>query len=404
MRHAYSWLTPFDGAAMTDQPPGLRVLLLDPSLFTGPYNAGLTEGLLAAGVQPSWLTRPTRRGDRQEVPARYVQAIFYKHVDDALAFPKALRTLVKGLAHVVGLARMVGCVWRQRPDVIHVQWVVLPPLDLPVLWFLKRFCPLVLTVHDTVPFNGEHLSLLQNLGFHGPIRLADQVIVHTRAGKDTLVASGIDADKISVIAHGPLPLHARPQAPTTPRDPRWTFVVFGEIKPYKGIDVLIEALGLLPKEVLSQARVIVAGRARMDLTPLVRRLAELGLQGALEWRASRQSEQQMADLFAEADTFVFPYRQIDASGVYFLTKSIEKWIIASRVGIFAEDMQEGAQGALVPPEDAQALSEAMAASILRRPVPMPQADGGSWLAIGQRTEHLYRQVVQPQALGRSCAP
>jgi len=161
---------------------------------------------------------------------------------------------------------------------------------------------------------------------------------------------------------------------------------------------------LLPKEVLSQARVIVAGRARMDLTPLVRRLAELGLQGALEWRASRQSEQQMADLFAEADTFVFPYRQIDASGVYFLTKSIEKWIIASRVGIFAEDMQESAQGALVPPEDAQALSEAMAASILRRPVPMPQADGGSWLAIGQRTEHLYRQVVQPQALGRSCAP
>ncbi len=52
----------------------------------------------------------------------------------------------------------------------------------------------------------------------------------------------------------------------------------------------------------------------------------------------------MADLFADTDCFVFPYRQIDASGVYFLTKSLNKWTIATRVGIFAEDFQDGAQG------------------------------------------------------------
>ena len=31
----------------------LRVLLVDPSLFTAPYDAALTRGLLEAGVEPS---------------------------------------------------------------------------------------------------------------------------------------------------------------------------------------------------------------------------------------------------------------------------------------------------------------------------------------------------------------
>ena len=34
-------------------PARLRVLLIDPSLFTAPYDATLTEGLVAAGVTPS---------------------------------------------------------------------------------------------------------------------------------------------------------------------------------------------------------------------------------------------------------------------------------------------------------------------------------------------------------------
>ena len=56
----------------------LRALLVDPSLYTAPYDAALTEGLVAAGVQPSWAVRPTRRGDRQEIDARYVDDFFYR--------------------------------------------------------------------------------------------------------------------------------------------------------------------------------------------------------------------------------------------------------------------------------------------------------------------------------------
>ena len=90
---------------------------------------------------------------------------------------------------------------------------------------------------------------------------------------------------------------------------------------------------------------------------------------------------------------MFPYRQIDASGVYFLTKALGKWLIATRVGIFAEEMQDGAQGALIPPEDVPALTEALAAAIDRRPRPAGTSPGSSWTDIGRATRQLYDQVT-----------
>ena len=378
--------------------PVLDVRLVDPSLFTAPYDAALTEGLLACNVRPLWATRPTRQGDRQEIAAPYVDAFFYRRVDEALQLPRPLRALAKGCAHALGLARLVARVWRGRPDVVHVQWVVLPPLDALALLLIRARCALVLTVHDTVPFNGERLSLLQNLGFGVPIRLAHRVIVHTQAGRQTLIDRGVAPAKIHVVPHGPLQLPLAPRqaadaATAAPRDPRWTLVLFGEIKPYKGLDILIDALSMLSGAQRQGLRVIVAGRPRMDLGALTARVNALGLGDTLEWRTHRHSDQEMADLFDAADGFVFPYRQIDASGVYFLVKSLGKWLIASRVGIFAEDLQEGVDGALLPSGDSAALAAEIArAAALRRP-PRPLDATDSWEQIGAATRGVYEAAI-----------
>lgn len=377
---------------MTQPAESIKVALLDPSLFTGPYDASLTEGLIQAGVDPIWLTRPTRKGDRQELPILRTRAIFYRHVDDATAFPKKIRTLIKGAAHLVGLARMLIALLRERPDVLHVQWVVLPLVDLPVLWVVKKFiCPLVLTVHDTVPFNGEQMSLFQNMGFHGPIKLADHVIVHTAKGKARLIEAGVEGEKISVIQHGPLPLHERPSVGNERVDMRWTLVVFGEIKPYKGIDVLIEAAGLLSKEERANLKLVVAGRPRMEMSTLTKRIVELGLSEVFEVTPRRLSEQEMADIFHTCDGFIFPYRQIDASGVYYLVKGEGKWLIASRVGIFAEDLAQE-QGVLVDPENPAALADALAKGLKDRPRPTLNEESGSWEHIGMLTLAVYKEL------------
>jgi glycosyltransferase involved in cell wall biosynthesis len=377
-------------------PPAARLgaLLVDPSLFTAPYDAALTDGLVAAGVEPMWATRPTRRGDRQELPIARTDAFFYRRTDEAAWLPAALKPIAKGIAHAAGLVTLLRKVRAMRPDVVHVQWIVVPPLDVLAMALLRRWRPLVLTVHDTVPFNGQKMSPLQRLGHDWPTRLAHKLVVHTRAGRQALIERGVPAQKIAVIPHGPLRMAVPvPEPVAAARDPRWTFVLFGEVKPYKGLDVLIDAYAALPHELRDRARVIVAGRPRMDVAPLAARIEALGLAAHFDLRLQRQSDQEMALLFAQADCFVFPYRQIDASGVYFLVKSLGAWLIASRVGIFADDVRDGVDGALVPSEDAGALAQALRDAIERRPPRCPVAVADSWSGIGQATRALYQEAM-----------
>jgi glycosyltransferase involved in cell wall biosynthesis len=101
----------------------------------------------------------------------------------------------------------------------------------------------------------------------------------------------------------------------------------------------------------------------------------------------------MAALFAETDCFLFPYRGIDASGVYFLVKSLGKWMIATRVGVFAEDLREGTHGTLVPADDAKALSRALEFALRAQPRPLPVALEDNWASIGDATRNLYRQAL-----------
>ena len=374
----------------------IQALLVDPSLFTAPYDAALTQGLLAAGVEVTWATRPTRRGERQEIPIERVDAFFYRWVDEAAHLPRQVRAVTKGLSHLIGLCGLIVRVLKHKPDIVHLQWTVLPYLDALTILIMRRRRPVILTVHDPVPFNGERLSWLQTVGSDLPIRLADWIIVHTCSGRQTLMKRGVPAEKVTVIPHGPLRLSVslpEKRDDTSSIEDRRTFVLFGEIKPYKGVDRLVEAMGLLPEPTRRKARVIVAGRPRMDLSPIIARIAELNLGDTVEVRPQRLSEEEIAALFREADCFVFPYRQIDASGVYFLVKSLGKWIIASRIGIFAEDLHEGTQGALVPARDIKALSQALEFALQAQPKPPPVALEDTWAVIGNATRNLYRRAL-----------
>ncbi|MFO1288865.1 MAG: glycosyltransferase [Rubrivivax sp.] len=165
----------------------LDALLVDPSLFTAPYDAALDAALTAAGVRTRWAIRPLRAGQRREIPAARSDEFFYRRVDD-MTLPAKLRSLAKGLAHIGGLAKLVARVWRRRPDVVHFQWTPVPLLDALAIALIRLVRPVVLTVHDTTAHNGSKPAGAVVFGFDLPMRLADRPIVHTRAGREALVA------------------------------------------------------------------------------------------------------------------------------------------------------------------------------------------------------------------------
>ena len=59
----------------------LRVLQVDPSLFTAPYDAALSGGLQANDVDVSWATRALRK-DEEDLLAAFPQHRFFYHFTD----------------------------------------------------------------------------------------------------------------------------------------------------------------------------------------------------------------------------------------------------------------------------------------------------------------------------------
>lgn len=378
--------------------PALRVLQVDPGLFTAPYDAGLDGGLRQAGVAVGWATRGLRPGEEADLPETARALTCYRLTDGprrargAGARSLAYR-LAKGAEHALDLNRIARMVETGRFDLVHFQWALVPRLDRAAMQRIRRTCPVVMTVHDTTPLNGKAGHALQRHGFDALFGVADHLIVHTATARDTLIARGVSPDRISVIAHGPLALRCAPRQVARVPGGRWQLVLFGRLQSYKGVDLLVEALGLIPPPVRDRIEVVIAGEPMIDWPALVARADALGLaQSALRLIPRRLDEQAMADLLAGADGFVFPYRAIEASGVLYLVAGLGRWIIASDLGAFGAVLgRDGSRGQLVPPGDAAALAEAMVQSIGRRPAAGAALPG--WDAIGCETAALYRRLL-----------
>src|SRR2546425_637414 len=90
---------------------------------------------------------------------------------------------------------------------------------------------------------------------------------------------GVAPGKVHVIPHGTLDYLARQpdQASIDPRagdlEGRRVVLFFGLLRPYKGIDVLIEAFAGTPKD----AVLLVVGKPRMPVEPLERFARDLGI-------------------------------------------------------------------------------------------------------------------------------
>ena len=372
----------------------MRALLLDAPLFTGPYDAALSAGLRAAGVEPLWAARRARAGEEREIAPRDIALDCYRLTDGPRRRDGRAWQLAKGIEHGADLRRIMRLADRRAVDVVHVQWAPIPTLDRLALRRIGRTRAVVMTVHDVDPFNGRRVSAAQVSGFDALLRGVDHLIVHTRGGREALIARGVARERVSVIAHGPLALRATASAAAAkPRD-RWRYVLFGRIQDYKGVDVLVEALGRLEPATRARIEVVVAGKPTIALEPLRARAAALGVTGRdLVFRSDWLSDQETADLLAGADAFVFPYRAIEASGVLFLVAGLGKWMVASALGAFIDTIgRDGTRGALLAPGDADALASALVDGIGRRPgIPATPATG--WDEIGRETADLYRRLI-----------
>ncbi len=377
----------------------MRVAMIDPSLFTLPYDAELMRGLQRADVQVELHGRAlTPQDGKAGVP---VAATFYRAAGGRLAarLPRAARLAVKGVDHLASMRRLLHHLRRERPDVIHFQWLPLPALDARLLPAFRRVAPVVLTVHDTDPFNGSPTARLQRIGFVQSLRACDRLIVHTAQGAARLAALGLPQARIAQTPHGPLATLRRDALPD-PMLGELSFVLFGKIKPYKGADLLIDAFAALPPALRSQARLRIVGQAYMDTGALLKQANARNVLDRVTLEPRFVDDAEISDIFAPGTVAVFPYREIEASGVLSLALANGRPVIASRLGSFAETIADGVQGRLLPPGDVPALTQAMRAVIEDRALAASYAAAArtlvqslpGWDEIARLTLAVYRDA------------
>jgi glycosyltransferase involved in cell wall biosynthesis len=123
---------------------------------------------------------------------------------------------------------------------------------------------------------------------------------------------------------------------------------FGHVRPFKALDVVLEAWG----EIESDALLLVAGEAWWESAEKYRGLAR----GKVRFDFRFIPDAEIATYFAAADVVLAPYRIEAQSGVALTAFYFSRPVIASTVGGLPEIVEEGGNGLLVPPDDPHALA------------------------------------------------
>jgi glycosyltransferase involved in cell wall biosynthesis len=310
----------------------MRIALVDPLAYTPPYDHALASALAEEGHSVTLLTARFPHGGAPE-PSGYAREELFAPVSTRLFRRSPLRLAAKGIEYAPSVARLLRRIERLDPDVVHVQWLPRPEVDLRWLRRLADERPVVLTAHDVLPRRRKAVPVWPDV-----LETAERVVVHSQRAVEQLVELGLGRERIARIPHPVFP--AEPLPPPEGR----TLLFFGLIRDYKGLDVLLQAL---PE--IKNARLVVAGDP-VDPVPRAN--------GDVDWRLRFIPENEVRQLMANAAAVVLPYRRLDSSGVLATAIGYRRPVVVTDVGSLGEIVREYGAGEVVPVDDAEALAKA----------------------------------------------
>ncbi len=191
---------------------------------------------------------------------------------------------------------------------------------------------------------------------------ADAVVVVSKALAHRLARRGLDPRKVHVVPNG-ADVSRFAGAPSREVcrqalgiDNRFVVGFVGSLKEWHGVDVLLEAFGMLHQEDGS-ARLLIAGKGPAE-ERLREQAAVAGLGDAVTFTGAVPHDR-VPTLLRAMDVAVAPFRSMP--GFYFSPIKLFEYmaaatcVVASRVGQIAEVVEDGVNGVLVHPDDEQDL-------------------------------------------------
>jgi len=185
----------------------------------------------------------------------------------------------------------------------------------------------------------------------------------------------------------------------------------GRIEPLKGIDTLLDAIGLLKQHHntdLSNTCVTIIGgnpwaeTLDEEMDRLQRMRVELGLDDLVAFAGARD-QQILPYYYAAAEMVVMPSHYESFGMVALEAMAMGTPVIASEVGGLAYVVRDGFNGFLVPRRNAESLAARIADLLSDQPLRQQLSRNAyryardfDWSYIAQRIARIYGEVVVPQ--------
>jgi glycosyltransferase involved in cell wall biosynthesis len=381
--------------------------MIDTAGQTPHYDFGLCDALTRAGCRVGLFASPLDPGVEPPAGLFPLYPVFGRWIQTPLARRSRLaRRLLRTLEYPLDWRRVLRELRARPVDVVHVQWAMLPLLDVPALAALKRAgSRLVFTVHDVQPRDWWRTHGISERSIW---RLADRLIVHSQANLTVLA----DKDRGAGARSAVVPLGSPPEihgAPPTRDEARARLglpaeseivLFFGGLKFYKGLDLLIDAFARVRLK-RPRAFLLIASEPIEPFEPYARSISRLRLADAVRTRLAYIPDREVGAYFSAADLVVLPYRATSFSGVLMTAYAFGRPVVVSATGGLGETVLSEGTGQAVPPGDVGALAEAIEALLaddeLRRRMGARAAELAatrySWDAVAAQTLAVYREAL-----------
>ncbi len=388
----------------------MKITMVDPSLFTGRYDDHLCAALSRRGHDVALLARPMRPTDAIEPEGYAYVPRFFRLGETArnLLGEGLLGRAVKGVEY--GVDAVAGPLADFAGDIVHFQWLPFAQADERLLTRLSGRAALVHTVHNARPYHGDEAASTQGRGYAALLPCFDALIVHGESTRVALEDLGLDMRRVHLVPHPPMRLSSASReelaAVPEPAVPRILF--FGTIRPYKGLDVLVEAAVSLWKDGYD-FELALAGKPFMSVDALLGRIRGAGFAHRLVADFGFLPEGRLDAHLARADIIAFPYLSIDSSGAFLSALRYGAPMVTSDVGMFGElnedDVARFAAGDAVGLADAlrPLIGDAALRGRFGQAAKALDMRLGGWGAAAQATEAVYVAARERFAIRRNAA-
>ena len=243
------------------------------------------------------------------------------------------------------------------PDLLVVQWwhpFFAPAYAGLIRRLRKRAAPVILFLcHNVFPHERMVSRHLETVLVRMAFRRVDGFLVQSR-DLARQVRKLRPAAPVRRVRHPAYSFYRRWDSKSPGPGEKPCILFFGNIRAYKGLDVLIEAFARVRREL--EAELVVAGEFYGDPRPLKERVRALGLDGEVSWTGAYVPNREVPALFRRAHVVALPYRSATQSGIVPLAYEFGVPVIASDVGGLSEVVLDGKTGLLFRPGDSEHLA------------------------------------------------